>query len=81
MPSAATAMAASPTPAEAAEAFALARRLRPGGSLTEDALAREAEARAAAGAAVEARVLAEQYVTRYPEGKHLPTMQRLATSK
>jgi transmembrane sensor len=66
-------------PAEAAEAFALARRLRPNGSLAEDALAREAEALAAAGAAGQAGKLAQQYVTRYPHGKHLPTMQRLAT--
>jgi TolA-binding protein len=65
-------------PAEAAEAFALARRLRPSGSLAEDALAREAEARAAAGAAGQARALSRQYITRYPQGKHLPTMQRLA---
>ena len=67
-------------PGEAAEAFALARRLRPSGSLAEDALAREAEARSAAGSAGQARGLAEQYVARYPQGKHLPTMQRLATA-
>jgi TolA-binding protein len=67
-------------PAEAAEAFALARRLRPSGSLAEDALAREAEARAAAGSSGPARTLAQQYVSRYPRGKHLPTMQRLATA-
>lgn len=67
-------------PAEAAEAFALARRLRPSGSLAEDALAREAEARAAAGSTGPARTLAQQYVSRYPRGKHLPTMQRLATA-
>ena len=67
-------------PAEAAEAFALARRLRPSGSLAEDALAREAEARAAAGSAGPARSLAQQYVNRYPRGKHLPTMQRLAAA-
>ena len=67
-------------PAEAAEAFALARRLRPSGSLAEDALAREAEARAAAGAGAAARTLAQQYVKRYPRGKHSPTMQRLATA-
>lgn len=66
-------------PGEAAEAFALARRLRPGGSLAEDALAREAEARSAAGAATKGRALAQQYVAKYPRGKHLPTMQRLAT--
>jgi TolA-binding protein len=67
-------------PAEAAEAFALARRLRPSGSLAEDALAREAEARAAAGSAGQARKLAQQYVASYPRGKHVPTMQRLATA-
>lgn len=67
-------------PGEAAEAFALARRLRPGGSLAEDALAREAEARAAAGSSGQARSLASQYCARYPQGKHLPTMQRLATA-
>jgi transmembrane sensor len=67
-------------PAEAAEAFALARRLRPSGSLAEDALAREAEARAAAGSAAQARALAQQYVARYPQGKHLSTLQRLATA-
>jgi transmembrane sensor len=66
-------------PAEAAEAFALARRLRPSGSLAEDALAREAEARAAAGSTARARGLSRQYLARYPQGKHLPTMQRLAT--
>ena len=66
-------------PAEAAEAFALARRLRPSGSLAEDALAREAEARAAAGSAGQAGKLAQQYIARYPQGKHVPTMQRLAT--
>jgi transmembrane sensor len=65
-------------PGEAAEAFALARRLRPSGSLAEDALAREAEARAAAGSRERAQALARDYVARYPQGKHLPTMQRLA---
>lgn len=64
-------------PGEAAEAFALARRLRPGGSLAEDALAREAEARRAAGATERARSLAREYLSRYPQGKHAPTLQRL----
>jgi hypothetical protein len=66
-------------PGEAAEAFALARRLRPSGSLAEDSLAREAEARSAAGSTAKGRALAQQYRSRYPQGKHLPTMQRLAT--
>lgn len=64
-------------PAEAADAFALARRLRPGGGLAEDALAREAEASASAGATARAKSLAQQYLERYPGGKHRPTMQRL----
>lgn len=64
-------------PGEAAEAFALARRLRPAGSLAEDALAREAEARAAAGSRERAQTLAREYAARYPKGKHLTTVQRL----
>ncbi|HEY6079876.1 MAG TPA: FecR family protein [Polyangiaceae bacterium] len=67
-------------PGEAAEAFALSRKLRPSGGLSEDALAREAEARAAAGARARAGVLAREYVARYPQGKHRSTMQRLATA-
>ncbi|HVY30841.1 MAG TPA: FecR family protein [Polyangiaceae bacterium] len=64
-------------PGEAAEAFALARRLKPGGGLAEDALAREAEARAAAGSRERAQGLARDYLARYPQGKHRPTMQKL----
>lgn len=67
-------------PGEAAEAFALARRLRPNGSLAEDALAREAEARQAAGSTAQARALAKEYLARYPQGRHLSTLQRLATA-
>jgi transmembrane sensor len=68
-------------PAEAAEAFALSRRLRPAGSLAEDALAREAEARAAAGARAPARSLAAQYLARYPQGKHVENMRRLTSGQ
>ena len=68
-------------PGEAAEAFALTRRLRPAGGLAEDALAREAEARAASGASGRARSLASEYLTAHPQGKHVMTMQRLATVK
>ncbi|MDF3072026.1 MAG: hypothetical protein K0R38_7627 [Polyangiaceae bacterium] len=64
-------------PAEAADAFALARRLRPTGGLAEDALSREAEASAAAGNAARAQTLARQYLQRYPGGKHARTLQRL----
>jgi transmembrane sensor len=65
-------------PAEAAEAFALVRRLRPSGGLVEDALARQAEALAAAGEPARASGLASEYTARYPRGKHLSTMKRLA---
>lgn len=64
-------------PAEAADAFALSRRLRPSGGLAEDALAREAEAASAAGSAARAQNLARQYLERYPAGKHRQTLQRL----
>jgi hypothetical protein len=68
-------------PSEAADAFALSRKLKPSGALAEDALAREAEARAAAGATAQARALAEQYLSRYPQGKHAPSLQALVTAK
>jgi transmembrane sensor len=65
-------------PAEAAEAFALVPRLRPSSGLVEDALARQAEALAAAGEQARARKLATEYIARHPRGKHLSTMQRLS---
>jgi transmembrane sensor len=65
-------------PAEAAEAFALARRLQPRGPLFEDALAREAEARAAVGGSGAARSLALQYLASFPRGKHAENMKRLS---
>jgi transmembrane sensor len=68
-------------PAEAAEAFALTRRLQPRGALSEDALAREAEARAAVGASGAARALASEYLSNFPRGKHAGNMQRLSGSK
>jgi transmembrane sensor len=68
-------------PAEAAEAFALVPKLRPSGGLVEDALARQAEALAAAGERVRASGLAAEYVRRYPQGKHLATMQRVAAKQ
>lgn len=65
-------------PAEAADAFGLVPRLRSSGSLVEDALARQAEALAAAGEQARASALASEYARRYPKGKHLPIMRRLA---
>ncbi|MCH9685668.1 MAG: FecR family protein [Deltaproteobacteria bacterium] len=63
-------------PARAADAFALARRLQPKGSLAEHALAREVEARVGAKQTVRARELAAQYLSRYPQG---PRRQRVRT--
>jgi transmembrane sensor len=53
-------------PAEAANAFATARRLAPGGPLVQDAFAREVESWARAGRADRARSLAQAYLTAYP---------------
>jgi transmembrane sensor len=62
-------------PTEAAEAFALARRLAPQGSLAQDALAREVEAWSKAGHPDEAYQRARQYVTSYPQGRRLRAVQ------
>jgi transmembrane sensor len=53
-------------PAEAAETFAIARRLAPSGPLVQDALAREVECWARAGRAERARSLAQTYLSAYP---------------
>jgi transmembrane sensor len=56
-------------PAEAADAFAQARRLAPQGALASDALAREVEAAAAAGDGARAKARAREYLSRYPAGR------------
>jgi transmembrane sensor len=58
-------------PLEAAPRFAEAERQATGGSLAEDALAREVEAWARGGAADRARERAQEYVHRYPAGQRL----------
>jgi transmembrane sensor len=63
-------------PAKAANAFALSRKLAPGGSLAEDALAREVEAAQLAGQPSRARDLAEQYLRRYPNGRRLASVRQ-----
>jgi transmembrane sensor len=63
-------------PAEAADAFALARRLAPGGTLAPDALAREVEAAARAGDRARARRLAEEYLARHPPGRRAASVRR-----
>jgi hypothetical protein len=64
-------------PGQAAAAFQKARKLWPSGPLAQDALAREAEARAAAGQAGRAAELAAQYLAREPGGRHAEAMRAL----
>ena len=63
-------------PTEAADAFALARRLAPRGPMASHALAREVEAAARSGDAARARRLAETYVAHYPAGPQLAAVRR-----
>jgi transmembrane sensor len=63
-------------PAAAADAFARARALSPGGALDEDALAREVEARSRAGDASAARRLADEYLQRFPTGSRAASVRR-----
>ena len=63
-------------PAKAADAFALALRLAPAGTLAEDAQAREAEAAQSAGQGPRARALAMDYARRYPNGRHLQSVRK-----
>jgi transmembrane sensor len=58
-------------PAGAADAFARARAAAPHGSLAEDALAREVEARFRAGDKARAHALAEEYVKTWPSGTRM----------
>src|SRR5262249_7654927 len=64
-------------PREAADAFADCQRLAPDGALAEDALAREVEAWSSAGDAVAAKLLAERYVRKYPDGHKLRSVRKL----
>nr|AGC71450.1 ZK84.1 [uncultured bacterium A1Q1_fos_91] len=63
-------------PAEAARAFARARAQAPGGSLAQDALAREVEAWHRAGDAARAHALALEYQARFPAGRRLSAVRR-----
>jgi transmembrane sensor len=62
-------------PAEAAAAFAQARRLAPTGPFAEDSLARQVEALSRAGLAAEARARAEEYQRLYPNGHRTATVR------
>jgi transmembrane sensor len=64
-------------PVDAAAAFQRARSLWPRGPLAEDALAREADAWERAGRSERARSIAEQYLSRYPQGRHADAMRNV----
>lgn len=61
-------------PVEAAQAFARAGAGAP--SLAEDALAREVESWSRAGVPARARMLAEEYLARYPNGRRAAAVRR-----
>jgi transmembrane sensor len=63
-------------PAEAAAAFADARRLAPGGALAQDALAREVEALSKAGDSASAHERALEYLRAYPDGRRARSVRK-----
>ncbi len=63
-------------PRQAADAFAQAQLLDPGGPLSEDALAREVEAWSRAGDGPRARAAALRYLDRHPDGQRVRTVRR-----
>jgi TolA-binding protein len=65
-------------PADAASRFSSCRREAPGGTLAEDAFAREAFSWQRAGHLEEARAAARAYVSRYPGGAHAARLAALA---
>jgi transmembrane sensor len=64
-------------PRQAARAFATARQLDRAGALSQDALAREAEAWSRAGDSDKARERALDYLKRYPNGRRASVVRRL----
>jgi transmembrane sensor len=63
-------------PREAGEAYARARALSPSSALSQDALARQVEAAHRASDAAAARVLALEYLERYPDGRRVSAVRR-----
>jgi len=62
-------------PREAQSAYARARALSPRGSLAQDALAREVESSHRSGDTARARVLALDYLERYPQGRRVQAVR------
>ncbi len=67
-------------PAEAAQAFAQAEQLAPGGNLAEDALARATEAWLRAGDRARAEATFARYSSSHPGGRHLAHLKQLLQS-
>ncbi len=67
------------SPALAAARFSEARTLAPSSALAEDALAREADAWALAGARDKASSAARLYLQRYPTGQRVDAMRRYSS--
>ncbi len=65
-------------PRDAATAFRLTRSLQPGGPMVESALAREVESLARAGETQKAQALAQEYLSRFPNGSKRKLVQRHA---
>jgi len=63
-------------PHKAAEAFEMARKLDPAGSMAQDALAREVEALSKGGNAEKAYLRAREYMQAYPNGRRLRAVQQ-----
>ena len=66
---------------DAANAFALAERLGPGGPLSGDALARQAEALKRSGQMPQARAVAQKYVTLHPSGRHAVALRAMLAAE
>jgi transmembrane sensor len=65
-------------PREAEAAYAKARALAVHSSLAQDALARQVEAAQRAGDPTHARALADEYLSRYPDGRRVHAVRRFA---
>lgn len=68
-------------PERAAEAFAVARSLEPGGSLAEDALAHEIDCWSKAGQAQKAKARAQLYLELHPDGRRAARLRGMVQER
>lgn len=68
-------------PERAAEAFAVARSLEPGGSLAEDALAHEIDCWSKAGQAKKAKERAQLYLELHPDGRRAARLRGMVQER